>query len=88
MPARVSLERANPSCGLDTAEDRHLHVHHDEIKALALDGLDGFLTVLGDGYLVTHFLQKAGNQALTYGMVFSEQDAQGRRWNYGFELLR
>ncbi len=69
-------QSANALGRLHAVENRHLHVHQDDVVVADAHGLDRQLAIVGDIDLVVGFAQHHRDELLVDLVVLGEQDSQ------------
>jgi hypothetical protein len=69
-------QSANALGRLDAVENRHLHIHQDDVVVADAHGLDGQLTIVRDVDLVVGLAQHHRDQLLVDLVVLGEQNPQ------------
>jgi hypothetical protein len=77
-------QRADAQSRLNTVENRHLHVHKDDVISTVADGVDRLLAVLDDIDLMPGRAQDHRGQLLIDLVVLGDKDMQQSRsgWHY------
>lgn len=68
---------AEAAGAFEAVHDGHLHVEEDYVVGVAGDGGEGFGAVEGVGGGVAEFLEEEAGDALVYGVVLDEEEAEG-----------
>ena len=64
--------------GLEAVHHRHLHVHEDDVVALAPESLQRLEPIDGDVRSITHLLEQKKREPMVHLIVFSNEDARTR----------
>lgn len=69
-------QRPYPFSRFDAVEDRHLHVHQDNVVIAVQDRRDRLLSILGDIDIMAGLMKQHDREPLVDLVIFGQQDAQ------------